>query len=317
MPSKKTTTAEKISKTPVKRAKKVTDQVALQQFQTPVWQHTLFTDFDISLFLLGKHFRLYEKMGAHLCEVNGVSGVYFAVWAPNAQKVCVMANFNGWNKESHLLYNRWDQSGIWEGFIPHVKKGEIYKYFIKGFDGTDLEKSDPYAFHAEHPPHKASIVWDTDYQWKDKAWMNKREKLNALNQPISVYEVHLGSWQRDPANTERVLSYGEIAKTLVPYVVNMGFTHVEFLPVMEYPYYPSWGYQVTGYYAASSRHGSPQDLMLLIEEFHKNGIAVILDWVPSHFPGDANGLYHFDGTHLYETLRYAKGFPPRLEIVHF
>lgn len=310
MPSKKTTTAEKISKTPVKSAKKVTDQVALQQFQTPVWLHTLFTDFDISLFLLGKHFRLYEKMGAHLCKVNGVSGVYFAVWAPNAQKVCVMANFNGWNKESHLLYNRWDQSGIWEGFIPHVKKGEIYKYFIKGFDGTDLEKSDPYAFHAEHPPHKASIVWDTDYQWKDKAWMNKREKLNALNQPISVYEVHLGSWQRDPANTERVLSYGEIAKTLVPYVVNMGFTHVEFLPVMEYPYYPSWGYQVTGYYAASSRHGSPQDLMLLIEEFHKNGIAVILDWVPSHFPGDANGLYHFDGTHLYEHSDMRKGFHP-------
>jgi 1,4-alpha-glucan branching enzyme len=310
MPNKKTTATGKQTKTAVKPTKKATNSASFEQFQLPVWQHSLFTDFDISLFLLGKHFRLYEKMGAHLCEVNGVAGVYFAVWAPNAQKVCIMANFNGWNKESHLLYNRWDQSGIWEGFIPHVKKGEIYKYFIKGFDGVELEKSDPYAFHAEHPPHKASIVWDTNYQWKDKAWMNKREKINSLDRPISVYEVHLGSWQRDPANPERVLSYGEIAKTLVPYVANMGFTHVEFLPVMEYPYYPSWGYQVTGYYAASSRHGSPQDLMLLIEEFHKNGIAVILDWVPSHFPGDANGLFQFDGTHLYEHSDMRKGFHP-------
>ncbi len=292
------------------KPKAVAAENAFEKYQSAVWQHTLLTDFDISLFLLGKHFKLYEKMGAHLCKVNGIEGVYFAVWAPNAQKVCVMANFNGWNRESHLLYNRWDESGIWEGFIPNVKKGEVYKYYIKGFNGEDLEKSDPYALHAEHPPHKASIVWDTDYHWKDKAWMNKREKKNALDQPISVYEVHLGSWQRDPSDPERVLSYGEIAKTLVPYVVEMGFTHVEFLPVMEYPYYPSWGYQVTGYYAASSRHGSPQDLMLLVEEFHKNNIAVILDWVPSHFPGDANGLYHFDGTHLYEHSDMRKGFHP-------
>ena len=290
--------------------KAVATENAFEKYQSAVWQHSLLTDFDISLFLLGKHFKLYEKMGAHLCTVNGVDGVYFSVWAPNAQKVCVMANFNGWNRESHLLYNRWDASGIWEGFIPHLKKGEVYKYYIKGFNGEDLEKSDPYALHAEHPPHKASIVWDTNYQWKDKTWINKREKKNALDQPISVYEVHLGSWQRDPSDPERVLSYGEIAKTLVPYVVEMGFTHVEFLPVMEYPYYPSWGYQVTGYYAASSRHGSPQDLMLLIEEFHKNNIAVILDWVPSHFPGDANGLYHFDGTHLYEHSDMRKGFHP-------
>ena len=292
------------------KPKAVATENAFEKYQSAVWQHSLLTDFDISLFLLGKHFKLYEKMGAHLCKVNGVDGVYFSVWAPNAKKVCVMANFNGWNRESHLLYNRWDASGIWEGFIPHIKKGEVYKYYIKGFNGEDLEKSDPYALHAEHPPQKASIVWDTDYQWKDKAWMNKREKKNALDQPISVYEVHLGSWQRDPSDPERVLSYGEIAKTLVPYVVEMGFTHVEFLPVMEYPYYPSWGYQVTGYYAASSRHGSPQDLMLLIEEFHKNNIAVILDWVPSHFPGDANGLYHFDGTHLYEHSDMRKGFHP-------
>ncbi|MNK09104.1 1,4-alpha-glucan branching enzyme GlgB [compost metagenome] len=301
--------AKRTTKT-IKSKAAVTVGNALEKYQSAVWQHSLLTDFDISLFLLGKHFKLYEKMGAHLCQVNGVDGVYFAVWAPNAQKVCVMANFNGWNKESHLLYNRWDESGIWEGFIPHLKKGEVYKYYIKGFDGEDLEKSDPYALHAEHPPHKASIVWDTDYQWKDKAWMGKREKKNALDQPISVYEVHLGSWQRDPSNPERVLSYGEIAKTLVPYVVEMGFTHVELMPIMEYPYYPSWGYQITGYYAASSRHGSPQDLMFLVEEFHKNNIAVILDWVPSHFPGDANGLYHFDGTHLYEHSDMRKGFHP-------
>ncbi len=283
---------------------------AFEKYQTSVWQHTFFTDFDISLFLLGKHFRLYEKMGAHLCQVDGVDGVYFSVWAPNAKKVCVMANFNGWNKESHLLFNRWDESGIWEGFIPHLKKGEVYKYFIKGFDGNDHEKSDPYALHAEHPPQKASIVWDNDFSWKDKAWMKKREQKNALNQPISVYEVHLGSWQRDPSDPERVLSYREIAKSLVPYVLDMGFTHVELMPVMEYPYYPSWGYQVTGYYAASSRHGSPQDLMFLVEELHKNDIAVILDWVPSHFPGDATGLYNFDGTHLYEHSDMRKGFHP-------
>ena len=311
MPNKKQTTSAKESNPKVKKAvAKSAVENALEKYQSAVWQHSFFTDFDISLFLLGKHFKLYEKMGAHLCQVNGVDGVYFSVWAPNAQKVCVMANFNNWNRESHLLYNRWDESGIWEGFIPHLKKGEVYKYYIKGFDGADLEKSDPYALHAEHPPHKASVVWDTEYQWKDKAWMGKREKKNALDQPISVYEVHLGSWQRDPSDPERVLSYGEIAKALVPYVVEMGFTHVEFLPVMEYPYYPSWGYQVTGYYAASSRHGSPQDLMLLIEEFHKNNIAVILDWVPSHFPGDANGLYHFDGTHLYEHSDMRKGFHP-------
>lgn len=275
-----------------------------------VWQHTLFTDFDISLFLVGKHFKLYEKMGAHLCQVDGVDGVYFSVWAPNAQKVCVMANFNGWNRDSHLLFKRLDDSGIWEGFIPHIKKGEVYKYSIKGFDGSDKEKSDPYALHAEHPPHKASVVWDTDYHWNDQNWMEKREKLNALDQPISIYEVHLGSWQRDPSNPDRILSYREIAPTLARYVVDMGFTHVELMPVMEYPFYPSWGYQVTGYYAASSRHGSPQDLMCLVEELHKNDIAVILDWVPSHFPGDANGLYHFDGTHLYEHSDMRKGFHP-------
>ncbi len=275
-----------------------------------VWVHSLFTEFDVSLFLLGKHFRLYEKLGAHLCTVNQVDGTYFAVWAPNAQRVAVMGNFNGWSRESHQLNKRWDKSGIWEGFIPHVAKGEIYKYYLKGFDGSDIEKGDPYALRWEHPPQKASIVWDADYSWKDKAWLKKRPKLNALNQPISVYELHLGSWQRDPSNPERILSYGEIANALVPYILEMGFTHVELMPIMEYPYYPSWGYQVTGYFAASSRHGAPQDLMYLIDQLHQHDIAVILDWVPSHFPGDANGLFNFDGTHLFEHADMRKGFHP-------
>ncbi len=282
----------------------------LLRLKQSVWEHSLFSDFDIGLFLSGKHFRLYEKMGAHLCELHKVAGTYFSVWAPNAQEVSVIGNFNNWSRHTHYLNKRQDGSGIWEGFIASVGKGELYKYFIKGFDGSDLEKGDPYALRWEHPPQKASIVWDTKYSWKDKTWLNKRAKINALNQPISVYEVHLGSWQRDPADPERVLSYGEIAKTLVPYLLEMGFTHVELMPIMEYPYYPSWGYQITGYFAASSRHGHPQDLMHLIEELHKNNIAVILDWVPSHFPGDANGLFNFDGTHLFEHADMRKGFHP-------
>lgn len=276
----------------------------------PVWVYSLFTAFDVSLFVSGKHFRLYEKMGAHLLELEGVQGTYFAVWAPNAQDVRVMGNFNAWNRESHRLYKRWDASGIWEGFIPHVGKGELYKYFIKGFHGEELEKGDPYALKWEHPPQKASIIWDSNYDWKDRFWLKKREKINALNQPISVYELHLGSWQRDPNNPERVLSYAEIGNSLIPYIREMGFTHVELLPIMEYPYYPSWGYQITGYYAASSRHGTPQDLMELIDRLHQNDIAVILDWVPSHFPGDANGLFNFDGTHLFEHADMRKGFHP-------
>jgi 1,4-alpha-glucan branching enzyme len=296
--------------TPVKKTKAIPKENPFTDFAKSVWVHSLLTDFDVSLFVSGKHFRLYEKMGAHLCTVNKINGTYFAVWAPNAQQVAVIANFNGWNRESHPLNKRWDASGIWEGFIPHVGKGEVYKYYIKGFDGSDIEKGDPYALRWEHPPQKASIVWDTDYSWKDKSWLTKRPKLNALDQPMSVYELHLGSWQRDPSDPERVLSYGEIAKSLVPYILEMGFTHVELMPIMEYPYYPSWGYQITGYFAASSRHGAPQDLMHLIEELHKNNIAVILDWVPSHFPGDANGLFNFDGTHLFEHADMRKGFHP-------
>lgn len=283
--------------------------VSTQQ-NSPVWIYSLFTDFDTSLFISGKHFRLYEKLGAHLMEIDGFSGTFFAVWAPNAQSVSVIGDFNGWNRSAHVLFKKPDSSGLWEGFIPGVAKGEVYKYAIKGFDGSDLEKGDPFASRWEHPPKTASVVWDTEYAWKDKSWLNKRPKLNALDQPVSVYELHLGSWQRDPSNPERILTYKEIANTLVPYVLDMGFTHVELMPIMEYPYFPSWGYQITGYYAASSRHGTPQELMYLIEQLHKSNIAVILDWVPSHFPGDAHGLYQFDGTHLYEHADMRKGFHP-------
>jgi 1,4-alpha-glucan branching enzyme len=272
--------------------------------------HTLFSDFDIALFISGKHFRLYEKFGSHLINVDGSNGTYFAVWAPNAQEVRVIGDFNNWNKSAHYLHKKQDESGIWEGFLPGVGKGAVYKYAIKGFHGEELEKGDPYAKRWEHPPQTASMVWDNDYTWKDKAWLKKRPKLNALDRPMSVYELHLGSWQRDPSEPKRVLTYKEISVSLIPYILDMGFTHVEFMPVMEYPYYPSWGYQITGYFAASSRHGTPQELMFLIEELHKNNIAVILDWVPSHFPGDAHGLYNFDGTHLYEHADMRKGFHP-------
>lgn len=276
-----------------------------------VEEFSLFTDFDISLFKSGKHFKLYEKLGSHLVEFKGVKGVYFAVWAPNANYVSVIGNFNRWSRDSHALYHRWDGSGIWEGFIPNLKNGESYKYFISSnHGGQTLEKGDPYAFYWETPPHTASIVWDIDYKWRDKKWMKERAKKNSLEAPYSVYEVHLGSWRRGIENPKEFLSYQHLAKELTAYVKEMGYTHIEFMPVMEHPYAPSWGYQITGYFAPSSRFGNPQDFMNLIDALHDEGIGVILDWVPSHYPGDAHGLYHFDGTHLYEHADMRKGFHP-------
>ncbi|HEY1056773.1 MAG TPA: 1,4-alpha-glucan branching enzyme, partial [Emticicia sp.] len=225
---------------------------------------SLFTDFDINLFKAGKHYRLYEKMGSHVIENQGVIGTYFAVWAPNARYVAVIGGFNGWTRGAHPLNSRWDGSGIWEGWIPNIGNGEVYKYFIASSTGEDLEKGDPFALNWEHPPKTASIVWDTWYEWQDKDWMQTRRQNNALNAPISVYEIHLGSWQRDPGDPERRLTYREIANTLVPYVKEMGFTHVEFMPVMQHPYEPSWGYQITGYFSTSSRFGTPQDFMYLV-----------------------------------------------------
>ena len=272
--------------------------------------YSRFTDYDIDLFKSGKHFKLYEKLGSHVVEHKSVIGTYFAVWAPNAQYVSVIGNFNGWNEGSHSLNYRWDASGIWEGFVPNIGVGETYKYFIKSSTGEDLEKSDPFALRWELPPRTASIVADTFYEWKDQDWMANRYQHTALDKPHSVYEMHLGSWARSPESPEEFLSYGQVADKLVPYLKEMGFTHVEFMPLMEHPYYPSWGYQITGFFAASCRYGTPQDLMYLIEELHKAGIGVILDWVPSHFPGDAHGLYNFDGTHLYEHADLKKGFHP-------
>ncbi|WP_229214248.1 1,4-alpha-glucan branching protein GlgB [Dyadobacter flavalbus] len=269
-----------------------------------------FTDFDIHLFRQGKHFKLYEKLGSHVMEVKGVTGTYFAVWAPNAARISVTGNFNGWNKESHLLSSRWDSSGIWEGWIPNIGVGEVYKYHVVSQNGHQQEKSDPFALWCEVAPRTASIVWDTWYEWQDNDWMQNRQEKNKLNAPISVYEVHLGSWQRDPSEPERYLTYKEIAPQLVAYVQEMGFTHVEFMPVMEHPYPPSWGYQITGYFSCASRMGTPQELMYLIDQLHQAGIGVYIDWVPSHFPGDAHGLFRFDGTALYEHEDPRKGYHP-------
>ncbi len=271
--------------------------------------HSLFTDFDINLFKSGKHYRLYDKLGSHLTEVDGEKGTYFAVWAPSAKAVSVVGDFNHWNAGEHELNVRWDQSGIWEGFIPGVDKGTKYKYKIHSHnDDIWTEKADPFARYCEQPPKTASLVWDAPYKWKDKEWMKKRENHNSLDSPYSVYEVHLGSWKKK--NGWEFLTYAEMAEELVDYVDEMGFTHVEFMPVMEYPYDPSWGYQLTGYFAPTSRFGKPEDFKMLVDKFHERGIGVILDWVPSHFPEDAHGLGFFDGSHLYEHPDRRKGYHP-------
>ncbi|MCL6523875.1 MAG: 1,4-alpha-glucan branching protein GlgB [Thermoflavifilum sp.] len=267
------------------------------------------SDFDVSLFQAGKHYRMYEKLGCHPGVHEGRAGAFFAVWAPYAEQVSVVGSFNDWQPHTHPLHPRWDHSGIWEGFIPHVKVGDMYKFFIRSRDGEIFYKGDPYAFHWEKRPHTASIVWSLDYAWQDDEWMNKRHAYNNLHCPFTVYEVHLGSWRRpDPYNHEVFYNYREIADQLVPYVRDMGFTHVELMPVMEHPFDGSWGYQITGYFAPTSRYGTPQDFMYLIDRFHQAEIGVILDWVPSHFPADAHGLFRFDGSHVYEYADMRKGF---------
>jgi 1,4-alpha-glucan branching enzyme len=274
----------------------------------PVTPHSLFTDYDIDLFKAGKHFNLYEKFGAHPIELAAEKGVYFSVWAPAARSVSVVGDFNHWTPGEHPLAVRWDGSGIWEGFIPGIGKGARYKYKIQSESGIVTEKADPFALYCETPPHTASVVWELDYSWKDAGWMKSRKETNALGKPFSVYEVHLGSWRRKSGN--KFLSYIDLADELVEYIRETGFTHVEFMPVMEYPYDPSWGYQLIGYFAPTSRFGQPQDFMLLIDRLHGAGIGVILDWVPSHFPSDAHGLGFFDGSHLYEHPDIRKGYHP-------
>lgn len=272
--------------------------------------YTRFTDFDIHLFKTGKHFKLYEKMGSHPVEFKNQKGTYFAVWAPNARAVSVIGNFNHWQSGKHTLTPRWDESGIWEGFFGDLQKGEAYKYAIHSNTGDYLEKADPFAIYAETPPKTASIIWETAYAWKDEKWMKKRKATSSDSKPYSVYELHFGSWRRKHEDGNRSLSYTEMATELVAYIADLGFTHVEFLPVMEHPFFGSWGYQITGYFAPSSRFGTPDEFMFLVDALHQAGIGVILDWVPSHFPGDAHGLYKFDGTHLYEHSDPRKGFHP-------
>ncbi|MBD0376240.1 MAG: 1,4-alpha-glucan branching protein GlgB [Flavisolibacter sp.] len=279
--------------------------------QQPVWNYSILYDDDIYKFQNGTHYSLYKKFGSKRLTVLGKEGYHFTVWAPNATKVSVVGNFNHWQSEAHLLKPRWDKSGIWEGFIPDLPKGELYKYHITGFEGRVTIKGDPFANFWERRPATSTITWDFDYQWHDSLWMKKRKHRNALNAPWSVYEVHLASWMRpDRYNEEAYNDYSFFADRLVSYVKKMGFTHVELMPVMEHPFDGSWGYQLTGYFAPTSRFGPPEGLMYLIDRFHQENIGVMLDWVPSHFPYDAHGLFMFDGTHTYEYADMRKGFHP-------
>jgi 1,4-alpha-glucan branching enzyme len=270
----------------------------------------LLTDEDIYLFNEGNHFRLYDRLGSHVIATGESSGTYFAVWAPDAEQVFVIGDFNGWNKENHFLSPR-GQSGIWEGFFPGIGKGALYKYHVASrFQGYRADKADPLSIFNEIPPRTASIVWDLDYAWGDGDWMANRHRLNRLDQPIAIYEMHLGSWRRVYHEGNRSLSYRELAPQLADYLERLGYTHVELLPVMDHPFFGSWGYQITGYFAPSGNFGTPQDLMYLIDYLHQRNIGVILDWVPSHFPGDEHGLGFFDGTHLYEHADPRQGYHP-------
>jgi 1,4-alpha-glucan branching enzyme len=276
-----------------------------------VWNYSLFSEEVINNFQQGTLYNAYHYFGNKQVNVLGKPGTYFAVWAPNATAVSVVGNFNDWKAGGHPLFVRLDKSGIWEGFIPNCERGEVYKYAIQGFEGKLIQKGDPYAHYWEKKPLTASITWNFEYEWNDVAWIKNRDKHNSLSSPYSIYEVHLASWMRpDPFNEESYFSYWEIAQRLVPYVKEMGFTHVEIMPVMEYPFDGSWGYQGTGYFAPTSRFGHPEEFMALVDEFHKEGIGVILDWVPSHFPYDSHGLFMFDGTHTYEYADMRKGYHP-------
>jgi 1,4-alpha-glucan branching enzyme len=283
---------------------------ASQDSASPGSGTTLLTSYDLHLFNEGNHTRLYEKFGAHVTEMFGQKGTYFSVWAPDAEKISVVGDFNRWNVDSTPMTPK-GSSGVWDCFVAGLGKGAIYKYFIRSrYHGYSVAKADPYAFHAEASPKTASVVWDLEYEWEDKEWMNTRQQKNAFDAPMSIYEVHLGSWMRVPEEGNRSLSYRELAHKLTEYVKEVGFTHVELLPIMEHPFFGSWGYQVTGYYAPTSRYGTPQDFMYLVDHLHQSGIGVILDWVPSHFPNDEHGLAYFDGTHLYEHADPRRGFHP-------
>ncbi len=274
---------------------------------------TRFSELDIYLFKEGTHSQLYKHFGSHLMSVDGISGVYFALWAPNAQGVSVVGDFNSYDIETHKLKKRDDDSGIWEGFIEGIDEFESYKYYIFTQDTNhNPYKADPYAFHTETPPNSASKVFNIDsFKWQDKKWMKNRAKKNSHKSPISIYEVHLGSWRRKVEQDNRYLSYEEAALELARYLKEMKFTHIELLPITEFPFDGSWGYQTSGYFAPTSRFGTPKDFMRFVEAMHKNGIGVILDWVPSHFVTDGHGLMNFDGTCLYEHKDPRLGYQPQ------
>ncbi len=277
----------------------------------PVWNYSLFDEHIIQHFQQGTLYNAYQYFGNKQLSVLGKKGTYFSVWAPNATRVSIVGNFNNWQDGRHPLFVRLDKSGIWEGFIPGCSRGEVYKYSIHGFEGKIIQKGDPYAHFWEKKPLTASITWNFEYQWHDQHWMSIREKHNSLQSPYAVYEVHLASWMRpDPSDETSYFSYWQIAERLVPYVKEMGFTHIELMPVMEFPFDGSWGYQGTGYFAPSSRFGNPEEFMAMIDYCHREGIGVILDWVPSHFPYDSHGLFMFDGTHTYEYGDMRKGYHP-------
>ena len=287
------------------------EEVHFVETSGPVWNYSTFSEETINNFQQGTLYNAYHFFGNKQIDVLGTAGTYFSVWAPNATRVSIVGNFNNWQDGIHPLFVRLDKSGIWEGFIPGCKRGEVYKYSIHGFEGKIIQKGDPYAHFWEKKPLTASITWNFEYDWKDLQWMETREKHNSLQSPYAVYEVHLASWMRpDPFDEESYFSYWQIAQRLVPYVKQMGFTHVEFMPVMEYPFDGSWGYQGTGYFAPTSRFGNPEEFMAMIDFFHQEGIGVILDWVPSHFPYDSHGLFMFDGTHTYEYADMRKGYHP-------
>jgi len=277
-----------------------------------VVEHELLTSYDIYLFKEGKHQQLYDKLGSHPTSVDGREGTHFAVWAPNAKHVAVIGDFNEWRFGSHPLRLRGDGSGIWEGFIPEVSRGTLYKYHIesRSHRGRSMDKGDPFALYWELPPRTASIVWDLKPSWDDEEWMRNRSGKNSLDSPWSIYEMHLGSWKRAPEDNNRWMTYRETAADLPDHLGETGFTHVEFLPIMEHPYSRSWGYQTLGYFSPTSRFGLPEDFIHLVNELHKRGFGVILDWVPSHFPSDAYGLADYDGTHLYEYADPKKGYHP-------
>ena len=272
----------------------------------------LLTEQDIYHFREGTYYRAYEKLGAHpATAADPTRATRFAVWAPNASAVSVIGDFNHWRRGHTRLSPRDDSSGIWEGVVEGVGPGALYKYHVVSrHGGQAVDKSDPYAFRTELPPRTASVVWNLAYEWRDAQWMQRRAAVNALGSPWSIYELHLGSWRRVAEERNRFLSYRELAHAIADYVTDLGFTHVELLPVMEHPFYGSWGYQVTGYFAPTARYGSPQEFMYLVDYLHQRGLGVILDWVPSHFPADEHGLARFDGTHLYEHADPRQGFHP-------